>query len=245
MKKILISLLTLLFIFNFQITSKADNAVGSYSYVTVFGHEYEYHSSVTVNSGKVWSHTLIKSNEGENLPSGYMGVHARLYNSSGTLVAYSGWVYNNTSCGGISNMTSRYYTNSGDYYGRGQVKIYNGNGYNTYTTTRSPILQAYSLRDLKNLYNVNEKGEIYGSELFLEQFNKTPDLIEVLGDNGNIGYVKSSDLNKGSSLDTLQEVIEYQNDLPNERKIIVYESDGITSIDTFTIYHDIENIIVY
>ncbi|MBO5096289.1 MAG: hypothetical protein J6B98_05395 [Bacilli bacterium] len=243
MKKLIFPILILSLIFSSTMISKADIATSSSSFVTVYGHDYEYFSSVTVHSGTVWAHVNIKSNEYENLPAGYMGAYARLYNSSGSLISSSGWTYNNTVCAGISNMTPIYYTNNGTYYGRGQVKMYNGNGYNLYNSTRSPNLQAYALFDSEDFYDVNDNGEIYGSELLLEQFNIYPDLIQTIGNNGNLGYVKSTDLND-TPINTLDDALEYQNNLQTHRTIIVYECDGITPIDTFTIGYECEEIML-
>lgn len=77
-------------------------------------------------------------------------------------------------------MTPTYYTTSGTYYGKGQVRMYNGNG-----------------------------------------------------------YVKSIDLNDPLPT-TPDEAIEYQKNLPESRTILLYESDGTTVIDTFTIVYNIE-----
>lgn len=212
-------------------------ANGSKSYVTVYGHKYEYSSSVTSQSGEVWSHASVGSATMENLPTGYIGANARLYNSAGTLIKSSGWLYSDSACGGISNKTPTYYTNSGTYYGKGQVKMYNGNGYNTYTTTQSPNVQAFTLVSIEDIYSINEKGETYGSEILLNQYGIEPDLIETLGDNGVLGYVKAIDLEENVP-DTLEGVIEYQKNLPNERKIPLYESDGETIIGNYTIYYN-------
>lgn len=129
-------------------------------------------------------------------------------------------------------MTPIYYTSAGTYYGRGQVRVYNGNGYNTYTTTMSPYVQGRSLANFE--VHVNENNEIYGSEYFLEQHNIHPDLISAIGDNGVEGYVKAIDLEEPMP-DTLEEAIEYQNNISSERTINLYKNDGITVIGTYTV----------
>lgn len=208
---------------------------GSYTTVYVNGYTLKYNSTVTADTGSVWSHVHIYNPKYENLPVGYLGVNARMYNSSGTLIKSSGWEYNDTPLLGIANMTPIYYTSAGTYYGRGQVRVYNGNGYNIYTTTRSPYIQAHSLKNLE--INVNENNEIYGSEYFLEQYDIHPDLISAIGDNGNEGYVKATDLEEPEP-NSLADAVKYQKNLQSERKINLYENDGITVIGTYTVEYN-------
>lgn len=156
----------------------------------------------------------------------------------------SGWTYNSSLSGGMDIKTPNYSTRSGTYYGRGQVRMYNGNGYNTYTTTQSPYVQGHSMQNLEDLYKVNENNEVYGSELILDQFNIKPDLIEAMGNNNVLGYVKAIDLEIDIP-DTLEEVIIYQNNLPDERKIPLYENDGETVIGTYTVYYNLTEEIMY
>lgn len=219
------------------------SANGTYKYVTVMGNKYKYYASIYTRNNKtaVQAYMHAWSNEYENYPVGYMGSNARLYNAQGTLVKADGWKYNDTVSGGMSSATSKHYA-SGTFYSKGGARFYNGDGYNTYTSTKSPNVQI-TFRSSR-MYNVNANEEIYGSEIFLNQYNIEPDLIEALGDNGIVGYVKATDLEEREPM-SLSEAKEYMEKLPDQRKISLYERDGETIIGTFTIDYSPCQAVVY
>ncbi|SCG82234.1 hypothetical protein DW1_0625 [Proteiniborus sp. DW1] len=211
-----------------------------YQYATVFGYEYKYRSSVSSDSESAWSGTFILLTEG-NATAGYFGANARLYDSSGTLLKSSGWYYNDEELAGLSNLTDSYY-GKGTFYGKGQVRMYNGDGYNTYTTYSTPYTQVMSINETIT-YSVNSNGQIYGSEYFLNIMGVEPDLIQAQGQSGVLGYIKAEDIGDDYVPSSPSAAIDYQNSLPNERVIPLYASDGITVIDTFVVsYENIETI---
>lgn len=74
------------------------------------------------------------------VPSGYMDAKARLYNSSGKLVAETTFVYNS---GETSVLNSDFASlkpakASEAYYSYGITAAYNGDGYTQYYTFRNP-----------------------------------------------------------------------------------------------------------
>jgi len=75
-----------------------------------------------------------------NIPVGYMGCQAQLYDSNNNLIAYTNWSYNKIAENsmGIIRWGDSY--NSGYYYSRGKTAAYNGNGYNYYWAYISPNL---------------------------------------------------------------------------------------------------------
>lgn len=85
-------------------------------------------------------------------------------------------------------------------------------------------------------YKINANGQTYGIG-DAEYIEDLPDLMSAMGDNGNLGYIYTSDLlnNKPS---TPEEAVAYQKALESgeytPRVINVYESDGKTVIDTLT-----------
>lgn len=117
------------------------------------------------------------------------------------------------------------------YYCRGEVKLYTGNGYTIDTCNSTPNIRV----PLNAIVTTNERGEIYGSELYLKCLGLDADLIQVLGNSGSIGYVKSTDLNY-DNVSSISDAVTYMNAPEANRIIPVYESDGVTVIDTFTIY---------
>ncbi|MDF2682171.1 MAG: pPPM1a [Brevibacillus sp.] len=86
-------------------------------------------------------------------------------------------------------------------------------------------------------YPVNEQGQTYGSGLsLLPGPSKEPDLLLAKGENGIVGYVKSSDLSP--SVSSPEEAIAYQKSMEavGYRSIPLYKLDGITVIGEFRLY---------
>ncbi len=88
-----------------------------------------------------------------------------------------------------------------------------------------------------NVYRTNSSGETYGSSanaLYIEDF---PDLMAVIGDNGKEGYVRTIDM-IGEAPASPEEALKIQENSArrgNPPTIInVYDSDGKTVIDTYT-----------
>ena len=110
----------------------------SYYYGPVYGYSY-YNLAVveTGTSGAEAGTAVSDQSSSVNVPTGYMGAFARLYNGNNVLVESSGWYYNNQPLNGISYWTS-YDTTHGTYYSYGITAAYNGNGYNDYYTYQSP-----------------------------------------------------------------------------------------------------------
>lgn len=83
--------------------------------------------------------------------------------------------------------------------------------------------------EMLNELKMNQSGQTYGPDAL------GADLIEVVSDEGEIGYVYREDL-EGTEPKTVEEALERQGDY----KIKVYESDGRTKIGTFTITNGID-----
>lgn len=199
------------------------------SSATVYGHTYKYTSSIGKedSTGAVYGVTNITSTE--LIPVGYCGICARLYTSTGALSRSSTWHYNDYEVK-LINSGILYAPSSGTYYSKGQVRFYNGDGYTTYSSKASPNMTQYNSLSMSTSHlQINQTGLTYGSALLSET---EPDLILAEGISGNIGYVKSSDLN-GPMPATAYNAIQMQTS--QSRVIPVYESDGITVIDTFVI----------
>lgn len=84
-------------------------------------------------------------------------------------------------------------------------------------------------------YETNAAGQTFGSNFGSSSPERDPDLILVIGDSGHEGYVRSIELN-GSEPSSPEEAVRHQAQ-PGEvvSVLTVYESDGRTAIDTFTI----------
>ncbi|MCL2036205.1 MAG: hypothetical protein FWG83_02310 [Oscillospiraceae bacterium] len=85
-------------------------------------------------------------------------------------------------------------------------------------------------------YEVNENGETYGSAMGVCP-EDSPVLTAVVGDNGNRGYARTEDL-MGEMPSSPEEALRIQEERiksgDTKRVVNVYEKDGITIIDTFT-----------
>ncbi len=90
----------------------------------------------------------------------------------------------------------------------------------------------------KTDFEVNENGETFGSSANVIYCEDEPDLIAARGNNGKSGYVRKTELETDmpscpEEAMRMQEERERNGNPP--RIIDVYESDGITVIDTFTV----------
>lgn len=230
-RKRIINIFCIMFVVTFLITAlpfkvRAAESAGTKKSVTVSGYTYTYHSYIYKSSSSV--NAFVEVSCAKKWPSGYIGLNSRLYNSSGTLVKSSGWLYDEGG-GYLWNQPSGSTTQRGTYYSKGQVKFYNGNGYNTYTCNSSPNMQLSAVRELE--YEENELGLTFGSDYLAETIEECPDLVRVIGVNGKEGYVYNFELN--SDVNTPSEAIAYSRSCPLTKTIAVYAEDGQTVIDTF------------
>lgn len=221
-------------------TFAAPHTTSAFSTSTVYGYTYNYYSIIGIqdSSDNLYGGVTVQSsNSSIAIPVGYMGTCPRLYTSSGVLSKSGSWRYNSIE---ISYANGTIFpSESGTYYSKGQVRMYNGNGYTTYTANATPnytqksapIASGYSLK-------TNQNGLTYGSAYFSEV---EPDLILAEGISGNLGYVKSSDLN-GPEPTAVGDAIQIQDLTPQTRVIPVYDLDGVSIIDTFIVE---ETIMVY
>lgn len=219
----------------------AASATSSKSTQNVNGYSYTYLSSVHNDSSSTWAATDVQATT--TVPTGYMGVLPRLYNSSGTLVKSGSWTYNESAYSGMSVLSGDY-SLSGTYYSCGQVSLYNGNGYSTYNTNKSPNLTRSSSTytsnnteqtetlELDTSYSVNENGETYGLGLSASTIGEEPDLIKALGIDGTLGYVRSNDFGIANPKSP-EEAIANQNTDCNI--IPLYDKDGENIIGSFEI----------
>ncbi len=213
----------------------AEGADSAEKNVTVYGYDYRYWSCIANNvSGRVFAQTTVCLDDNiDSVPIGYLGGQARLYSSSGVLKKSSEWEYNEYSQYATVVPRFNYSTSSGYYYSKGQARFYTGDGYATYACTATPnyaptrSIDSFSSMTIQR----NENGEIYGSEIFLDEIGVQPDLILAEGTNGEIGYVRAEDLNDSDVLTPAQAMSKMVN---KEADIIpLYNSDGTTVIGSF------------
>ncbi|WP_069999361.1 hypothetical protein [Cellulosilyticum sp. I15G10I2] len=82
-----------------------------------------------------------------------------------------------------------------------------------------------------SLYPLNKNGQTYGPHI--DNYEEEPDLIEVYGTHGTLGYIKSTDLE--SPPNTPEEAIKQQNNRKTPIELPVYDKDGENIISTFVL----------
>lgn len=211
---------------------------------TVYGYTYTYYADISASQTGVRAGTYIGTNK--SLPAGYMGAIGMIYADDGTLHAKSAWDYNDSSTLGMNIPAYAEKYEYGKYYSYGKVKMYNGSDYVTEFTKKSPIViydsttkSVSELSDLDSVsideiiqYEVNDNGETYGSGICEPVLGIQLDLIRAYGTNGEIGYVKSTDL-ETDEYDSPEECLANQ----SKEDIIIplYDVDGETIIGDFCI----------
>lgn len=203
----------------------------SSSSATVYGITYTYYSQLISHTDvfQVGIRVSVDRTVGE----GYIGGKIRLYTSDGTLASATDWMYTGGSTSSQYGFASHYDPEPNTYYySKGQVQFYNGNGYTTYTCNATPNISGWSRPNIQVTRNQN--GEIYGSEVFLNQIGVEPDLIKAVGQNGVIGYVKADDLDAVYAT-CPEEAIEFSGNNHSNRVIMLYAEDGETVLGDYVI----------
>lgn len=126
----------------------AGAAQAAYSWTTwgVYGpiNGWTYANRAGADNGIDHVATDLRTNNGAQAPTSYMGVLARaLVSSSGAVCKSSSWAYNSS---GPSSTLAIYITATGGscptsvyLYSKGQTRAYNGTGYTAYSTFNSPV----------------------------------------------------------------------------------------------------------
>jgi len=109
----------------------------SFNYGPVDGVSYGNQSAIS--NTPLYGFAGAWTSNNQDVPAGYIGVAANLYESNGVKCEGTTYSFNPSSSSGWSNATSG---NCGAtyYYGSGNTSAYNGDGYNNYATYLSPDL---------------------------------------------------------------------------------------------------------
>jgi len=107
----------------------------AYASGTIAKSVWTIHSRLGVNSQAmvqsdtaVNGFTTVEPSGGGNLPVGYMGAMARIYNSNGAVIKQSSWLYNSKSTNLFTVGTSDTPV-SGAYHSRGAIRVFDGGKY--------------------------------------------------------------------------------------------------------------------
>ncbi len=118
----------------------AGTAASSYGYTgTVYGYSYYDYAEIVTGGSQGLGDTGMGNTSGNDAPTGYMGVQAFLTAASNNATCTNtGWSYTSAPTVATNIPTNTVTCPAGNYYSQGFARAYNGNGYNTYTTPRTP-----------------------------------------------------------------------------------------------------------
>jgi len=123
-------------------TAYAGVAYGDKTYYGPVASRYYWNRSVVQTSPSYGAVGVIQLGKwyGSDIPAGWGGLLARLYNDSGVLVKSSSWWYTDSPIGdgGYFSVPSPHSYVHDSYYARGQTRAWNGSGYNTYNSLMTP-----------------------------------------------------------------------------------------------------------
>ncbi|ROZ88068.1 hypothetical protein [Gordonia sp. OPL2] len=181
----------------------------------------------TINNSPLSASTRMYTPFGNAVPSGQMGVRARLF-KSGALCQITAYNFNSSPASQLSNATAGD-CGDGYYNSHGFVRYWNGSDYSEFLTFPSdPLIYPAT----SSARSTNEQGESKGSAENIKREEDLPDLIEAIGVNGKTGFVKKNDLL--ADIPATPEQAAAAAD-PAPRTITVYAADGVTAVDTFRI----------
>ncbi|MGE6575952.1 hypothetical protein [Paenibacillus xylanexedens] len=194
---------------------------------TVKDYTYVYYSqSSDAGSTTFYAYTTIASKyASEEIPAGYMGAQARVYDSTDTLRAYGATEFSPAKQ--LVFTTSTGTSTKGSYYSYGLVKMYTGNGYTTKYAYKSPIITINRLSSAPE-YKINQNGETYGAGNLAALIGYEPDLIAAKNDEGIEGYVRAKELFPDYS--SPEEALAAEN---NAGSINLYDKDGQNVLGSF------------
>ncbi|GED61533.1 peptidase [Brevibacillus formosus] len=228
-----------------------------YNTSKINGYSYSFTSGIVRNdinrpAIKAFAYVHNKASGSGNVPIGYMGGQAVLYTSGGQLHGASDMKYNDEEVWGF-HVYSPVSESTGKYYSQSRAEFYNGDDYDYFTGKKSPIMTINLNKgvlvdveeaDLQELmleeeYDVNSKGETYGSLLLENIIGEEPDLISAVGTDGVEGYVRADDLTPVTSI---KEALEQTIENGEVRTIPLYDVDGETVIGEFKLETKFEYI---
>ncbi|MEC0226760.1 hypothetical protein [Paenibacillus alba] len=208
-----------------------------------------YNSTSSFYPNDVVAQGNLSVSGNSNLPTGYLGIKTELY-KAGSLCDYHDWYYNASQASGMQtsaqdNCGAGYYTAKGQTaaYSSGEYVKYDiistpniSGGSNTLasTMTSSSTLSA-STNEVASSFSKNKNGETYGSAEKVVS-NSEPDLIQAIGVDGTLGYVRAADLNTKMPKKP-EEAISKQSSFAKGsfKEIKLYDVDGEKVIGTFRI----------
>lgn len=131
--------------------SLAGSATSPKGYYTVYGYDYLNYSGITTGISpnnktyaNSWSRAQTSPMSGPTPPAGYIGSKGRLFDENDRLVVETTYVYTTSASNWINSETAGLNpaVSGRAYYGYGITAAYNGDGYTTYYTFKTPSQNA-------------------------------------------------------------------------------------------------------
>lgn len=131
-------------------TSMMAYATTTYSswkyYGPVYGYSYKNRAEASNGSNYyVCARAVAANSTSSDVPAGYLGSRPSMYKSDGQLMWTGSWYYNSIPANSISVPVDA--TSIVSIYSKGMTAAYNGDGYSTYSTYQSPVVNPYLLRE--------------------------------------------------------------------------------------------------
>lgn len=184
----------------------------------------------TISNSPLYAETRVYTQLGTVAPAHDMGVQSRLF-KSGVMCKINAYVYSPVSTNSFTDRTSGD-CGSGSYNSHGFVSVWSGSNYVTYPTFPTNPLNytapTVRVADAKFIgraeTGVNGSGQRFGSAATTDDI---PDLIASYGTEGQLGYVRNSDLPAPTSRSN--------NGARGATLIPLYSKDGRTVIGSFSV----------
>lgn len=226
--------------------ASAETVTGWTGPALVNGVSYLHNSSIT-NSPYLFASSSVWTAFGVQMSNDQVGINARLF-KSGILCDSTDYVYNGYVTPTFTVSAGAPDCGPGSYNSHGLAKLANGSGgYNSVITfPTNPVNFGPAARSAEESNaaeeRTNSSGLRAGSGAEATSEAELPDLIAAFGTDGEIGYVKKTDLaspdltvEQVSNLPTIDRGNGETVRSSGPRTIPLYDSDGIVAIGTFAI----------
>ncbi|MDD2958956.1 MAG: hypothetical protein PHR92_10605 [Lachnospiraceae bacterium] len=223
MKRTKVFISTFLFMIVFNIAAFAGTSYSASKYFTQDGVQYSNQAKITAGGGYVQGTVTINRHGGTAASANTIGAQAKVYKSTGALLALTGQLYNKVNVTWFSISTNNRAVKEACYC-EGTTYVKKAGVSFSYGTNRTSTLKATSYQDIMRIkgFTSDTEGRTYGSILGIAEEIDYPDFIKVVGASDLKGYVKREDL-----ITAMQKTV--------RSAIPVYNGLGESIIDSFVI----------
>lgn len=188
MKRRCVLLSSIIVILSFALPVFAFAASGNLVKTTFRGVNYKASANISRSSSMATAHVSVVADK--SLPAGHIGATSYLY--KGTSVVAINTTYSSRATSAVTSSCSDAYQ-AATCYARGWMRIWDtsSSSYIIVDVPRTPTLARSSI---KITHGSNLNGKTFGSILNCSTISDYPDLIEVITNENEMGYINKSDL---------------------------------------------------